>query len=43
MNRFGIEVHEISAAEAADRFPVGALSEELSVSQGRGHCQKKLV
>lgn len=30
MNRFGIEVHEISPAEAARRFPIGDFSETLA-------------
>lgn len=30
MNRFGIEVHEISPAEAVDRFPMGDFSQTLA-------------
>jgi 4-methylaminobutanoate oxidase (formaldehyde-forming) len=30
MNRFGIEVHEISPAEAAERFPIGDFSDTLA-------------
>jgi glycine cleavage system aminomethyltransferase T/glycine/D-amino acid oxidase-like deaminating enzyme len=30
MNRFGIEVHEISAAEAAERFPIGDFSKTIA-------------
>ncbi|GGD28173.1 GcvT family protein [Sinisalibacter lacisalsi] len=30
MNRFGIEVHEISPAEAAERFPIGDFSNTLA-------------
>ncbi|WP_296763643.1 FAD-dependent oxidoreductase [Sediminimonas sp.] len=30
MDRFGIEVHEISAAEAAERFPIGDFSNTLA-------------
>ncbi|MBD3677086.1 MAG: GcvT family protein [Rhodobacteraceae bacterium] len=30
MNRFGIEVHEISPAEAAERFPIGDFSKTLA-------------
>lgn len=30
MNRFGIEVHEITAAEAAERFPIGDFSNTIA-------------